>query len=321
MFVDIVDVVKRSGSGFVDYLWPKPGYSEPVPKISYVQEFSPWGWVIGTGVYIDDINTAFWGSAKWVMGFITAFTLLVIIFVQAISRSIARPLLKTVEVADAVAKGDLSQHIEMVSEEEVGQLMHALKNMKSSLTGIVDEVRNSAEAITAAAQKYASVNSDLSSSTEQQAASLQETASSMEEITTTVKQSSENARQASSLAANVSNIAIKGRKLVDEVVENMSAISTSSGKIADIIGVIEGIAFQVNILALNAAVEASRVGDQGRGFAVGASEVRNLGQPSAAAESMQGQDLALMDSVGIFRLESGAAKSAIGMARPLIPPQ
>jgi len=196
---------------------------------------------------------------------------------------VTRPLKHAVETADAVAKGDLTRRIEVKSKDEVGQLLQALKDMNENLAGIVGEVRSATESIATASKEIASGNADLSQRTEEQASSLEETASSMEELTSTVKQNAENAIQANQLSKNASDIAIKGGKAVDNVVQTMASISTSSKKIVDIISVIEGIAFQTNILALNAAVEAARAGEQGRGFAVVAGEVRNLAQRSAAA--------------------------------------
>ncbi len=198
-------------------------------------------------------------------------------------RAISRPLNEAVRIAECVAAGDLTQTIEVHSQDETGQLMRAMKNMNESLVNIVGQVRSGTETISVASREIASGNADLSSRTESQASSLEETASSMEELTSTVKQNAENARQANQLVRSTSDVAVKGGQVVGQVVDTMASIKDSSRKIADIIGVIDGIAFQTNILALNAAVEAARAGEQGRGFAVVAAEVRNLAQRSAGA--------------------------------------
>jgi methyl-accepting chemotaxis protein len=200
-----------------------------------------------------------------------------------IRRSIIGPLRSAVALAETVAAGDLSSVIVTDRRDEAGQLMAALKLMSESLQTIVSKVRGGTDAIAAASSEIAAGNLELSSRTEQQASSLEETASSMEELTSTVKQNADNARQANKLAISASEVAIKGGGVVSQVVNTMGSINDSAKKIVDIIGVIDGIAFQTNILALNAAVEAARAGEQGRGFAVVASEVRNLAQRSAGA--------------------------------------
>jgi methyl-accepting chemotaxis protein len=200
-----------------------------------------------------------------------------------ITRSITGPIRAAVALAETVASGDLSSTVQVTSRDETGQLMAALKHMNDSLNQIVGEVRSGTDAIATASGEIASGNLDLSSRTEQQASALEETASSMEELTSTVKQNADNARQANVLAGTASDVAVKGGQVVSQVVDTMGAINASARKIVDIIGVIDGIAFQTNILALNAAVEAARAGEQGRGFAVVATEVRNLAQRSAAA--------------------------------------
>jgi methyl-accepting chemotaxis protein len=199
------------------------------------------------------------------------------------TRSITGPLGEAVTIAKRVADGDLTSVIEVNSSDETGQMMGALKHMNSSLTRIVAEVRAGTESISSASGEIASGNLDLSTRTEQQAASLGQTSGSMRELTGTVQQNADNARQANQLAAQASEVAMRGGSVVSHVIDTMGSITASSKKIVDIIGVIDGIAFQTNILALNAAVEAARAGEQGRGFAVVASEVRNLAQRSAAA--------------------------------------
>ena len=199
------------------------------------------------------------------------------------TRSITRPLARALDVANTVAAGDLTSRIEVTTRDETGMLLQALKTMNENLVRTVTTVRTGTETIGTAAAEVAAGSLDLSSRTEQQASSLEETASSMEELTSTVKQNADNARQANTLAEAASNVAERGGRVIGEVVGTMEQINTSAGKIADIIGVIDGIAFQTNILALNAAVEAARAGEQGRGFAVVATEVRNLAQRSAAA--------------------------------------
>jgi len=199
------------------------------------------------------------------------------------TRSITVPLAGAVAVAQKVAAGELTSHVHVEGRDETSELLQALKDMNESLAKTVGDVRTGTELISTASQEIASGNADLSARTEAQASSLEETASSMEELTSTVKQNADNARQANQLAVTASSVAEKGGMVVSQVVDTMGSIKASSSKIVDIIGVIDGIAFQTNILALNAAVEAARAGEQGRGFAVVASEVRNLAQRSAGA--------------------------------------
>jgi len=200
-----------------------------------------------------------------------------------ITRSITAPLRQAVEVAERVANGDLSSRFTVDRHDEVGQLMAALGRMNANLASIVGRVRDGTVTIATASGEIASGNQDLSTRTEQQASSLEETAASMEELTSTVRQNTEHARRANGLAASAADVASEGGRMVADVVGTMGRIDASSQRIVDIIGVIDGIAFQTNILALNAAVEAARAGEQGRGFAVVAGEVRTLAHRSAAA--------------------------------------
>ncbi|CAN7695894.1 methyl-accepting chemotaxis protein [Pseudoduganella sp. LjRoot289] len=233
----------------------------------------------------------------------------------SVTRSITLPISEAVTVAQTVARGDLTSRIQVKARDETGQLLQALKDMNDSLVNIVGQVRSGADTIATASNQIASGNLDLSSRTEQQASSLEETASSMEEMTSTVKQNADNARQANQLAISASEVALKGGTVVSQVVETMESINASSRKIVDIIGVIDGIAFQTNILALNAAVEAARAGEQGRGFAVVASEVRNLAQRSAAAakeiKTLIGDSVEKVDIGARLVDEAGSTMQAI----------
>jgi methyl-accepting chemotaxis protein len=227
--------------------------------------------------------------------------------------SICRPLDRARELADAIAEGDLTRTVHDEGRDELARLMRSLGAMQGSLNRIVSEVRNSTDSIGTASTQIASGNQDLSGRTEQAASSLQETAASMDQLSSTVRQSADAARQASEMASTNAEVAARGGQVVGQVVATMQDIQASSQKIGDIIGVIDGIAFQTNILALNAAVEAARAGEQGRGFAVVASEVRNLAQRSAeAAKEIKGLIGASVDKVQVGTELVAQAGSTIG---------
>ena len=252
-------------------------------------------------------------QATLFMSCLSAFAVALIAWL--LTRSIVDPLARAVEVAKNVASGDLTGHIESVFKDETGILMHSLHEMRSHLAETIKKVRIGIDTIAASSGELATDNQDLSLRTEMQASSLEETATSMEEITGAVKHNASNARQANQMAQEASEVALIGGSVVAQVVETMWSINKSSKRIADIISVIDGIAFQTNILALNAAVEAARAGEQGRGFAVVASEVRSLAGRSADAakqiKKLIEESVSKVDAGGALVEEAGKTMEKI----------
>lgn len=306
-FKEMVDVVQSQGAGFVSYQWPKPGKDKPQPKISYVKGLPAWGWIVGSGVYVDSIDTTMSNRVLGVGAGVVVLMAVMLLSGGLMTRSILRQLggepTYAAEVTQRMASGDLSAHIDIKYPGQNNVLM-ALDTMRHQLSELVRQVRSGAENLAAASAQIAQGNLDLSGRTEHQASALEETSASMEELGSTVRQNSDNARQSNQLAQSTADVAERGGAMVTQVVDTMKGIHDSSRRIVDIIGVIDGIAFQTNILALNASVEAARAGDQGRGFAVVAAEVRNLSVRSA--ESAKQIKSLITDSVGL--VEQGTAQ-------------
>ena len=295
--------VQSDKAGMVTYMWPKPGKTEDVEKIAYVQGFAPWGWVIGSGLYMDDVRADF--RAYILQAGATLLLAAAILggIAFIISRSIREGIDNSVQVVDAVSHGDLTMAIHADGKDEVARLLQAMSRMQSGLSRVVSSVRQGSESVAIASAEIAQGNNDLSARTEQQASALEETAASMEQLGATVRQNADSARHANELAQSASTVAVQGGKVVGEVVDTMRGINESSRKIADIISVIDGIAFQTNILALNAAVEAARAGEHGRGFAVVATEVRSLAGRSAEAA----KEIKNLINASVERVEHGTA--------------
>ncbi|WP_374467034.1 methyl-accepting chemotaxis protein [Ferrovibrio sp.] len=420
LFVEFVNVVKKDGAGYVDYLWPKPGLDKPVPKISYVKGFAPWGWVVGTGIYIDDVDAIFRTQLITNGSIIVVVILLLVGLSWVMVRSISLPLAALTNTLGRLAKrdwqadvagqdrgdevGDIARAVSVLKEngieadrlqgeieterkrnEEarvaqeaaldraIGQVVSAasagelgqridtstlagvtakiggqmnsmldtlsdaianvqtavaglakgdlrsrmqgryqgvfanlqsdLNSMADTLTGVVQNITNAVEAQSSAAAEISTGSQDLASRTEQQAAALEETAASMHEVTTTVKQNADNAQAANQLAVAARDTAEKGGNVVNDAVAAVSQIETSAQKIADIVSLMDEIAFQTNLLALNASVEAARAGEAGKGFAVVAQEVRALAQRSANAS----KDIKALITESNAQVKTGAA--------------
>jgi methyl-accepting chemotaxis protein len=303
LFTAMTDLVRKSGKGFVAYQWPKPGSDHPVDKISYVQGFEPWGWIIGSGIYTGDLHDVMVRELE-IDGAIIAVSLLVAGYLfLSFYRVMDGGLKETRRHLRAMTAGDLTTTPAPWGRDEAAQLMLELRAMQESLRGMVKRVRRSSDDIVRSSAEIAHGAMDLSARTEKTAANLEESAASMEEIASTVRSSAESTGEASRMANTNAAAATAGGKVMHEVAQTMDGIRASSSRIGEIIGTIDGIAFQTNILALNAAVEAARAGEQGRGFAVVATEVRSLAQRSADAA----KEIKQLIGSSVQQVETGTA--------------
>jgi methyl-accepting chemotaxis protein len=306
----------KDGTAFVPMNFPRPGKTEPVPKLQYVSIVPQWNWIIGSGLYMDDVDSEVFSTLVKGLAFASALLLAIGAIGISIYRSVVRQIGGEPAVALAamndVARGDLAVQLR---NPVPGSVMAGLATMIESLRATVTQIRRATDSIATASGEIAIGNNNLASRTEQTASALQQAAATMEQLTHTVRQTSESASEANKLASSAADGATSGGEVVSRVVTTMDEINASSKKITDIIGVIDGIAFQTNILALNAAVEAARAGEQGRGFAVVASEVRSLAQRSANAareiKSLIGASVDRVEVGGQLVTEAGGTMQGI----------
>ncbi len=295
LFRVMSDVAKTKGDGFVGYVWPKPGSDVPVEKISYVKAFPAWGWVVGSGIYIDDVDKVFRENALSQGGVAAIVLLLLVALSWWVVRGILAPVKQVQSVLEALAEGDMTVHAQADGRDEIAQMLRSADKMINRNKAAMLEVRASAEALATASDQVSTTSHSLSQAASEQAASVDETTAAVEQMAGSIEQNKDNARATETIAVRAAEDAGAGGQAVRATVEAMQ-------NIADKIGIVDEIAYQTNLLALNAAIEAARAGDAGRGFAVVASEVRKLAERSQKAAQeigeLAGSSVALAEKAG-----------------------
>ncbi|MHB8763801.1 MAG: methyl-accepting chemotaxis protein [Deferrisomatales bacterium] len=323
LFVEFARVCRAEKQGFVDYAWPRPGGQQQVPKLSYVKLFEPWGWIVGTGIYVDDV-AAEMGALRLRVGVFAALAVaLAVAATFIVARRITAPLARTVAVVEEISQGDLSRRVELTQGDEVGQLGVAVNRMADSLAGLVGRAADASVELASMAEELSATTTQIAASNESLSGQTHSLASAFEEMSVTVSEvarstgaargASEEARQAAAYGTEVVSDAVKSTEEIAGVVEQaagtVAALGEQAEKIGVVIEVIEDIADQTNLLALNAAIEAARAGEHGRGFAVVADEVRKLAEKTVRATQEISRTISTIQS------ESRTAVSAIGQGQ------
>lgn len=323
LFVEFVKAVQKDGEGFIDYVWPKPGSDTPEPKLSFVKGFAPWGWVVGTGIYVDDVTAAFWKSAV-TLGIIVGCTMLVLLIISAlIAKSILAPLHLTTQALHDISEGegDLTQRLDTKGRDEVAALSNAFNQFAEKIRNTISQVNVATDHLSSSTSELSEITVKSNEGMSNQRGETQQVATAVTEMAATVHEIAKNAEATAASAKEANNEANHGRTVVDDATKAINSLAeeiehastvinqleTESESIGSVLDVIRGIAEQTNLLALNAAIEAARAGEQGRGFAVVADEVRTLASRTQHS-TQEIQDM-------IERLQNGTKEAVQVMVR------